>query len=227
MQTEAHPAASRNLHRSTKRPWPTPTPPPSICGRGRRCRKSKGHSVHPATAKTKVVVRTEVSGLLTLKNNISTVLSKVRAITLRKSASRAGANHLERALANKQTLDYTSTSFSCDGPMSHWDAMRVTQAFNRDEKAGKGFENITAKRAGNHDGKRDFSTRLGRRGRQPGRGCEDGGDKRERLETEGEGRQRGKRGAKRQRESAPSLLLGSSFLGLSASLAGHSVDHRF
>lgn len=49
---------------------------------------------------------------------------------------------------------------SCDGPMSHWDAMRVTQAFKRDENAGKGFENITAKLAGNQDGKRDFSTRL-------------------------------------------------------------------
>lgn len=36
IQTEAHPAASRNLQRSTRRPWPTPTVPPSICGWERR-----------------------------------------------------------------------------------------------------------------------------------------------------------------------------------------------
>lgn len=36
----------------------------------------------------------------------------------------------------------------------------MTHAFRRDEKAGKGLENITAKLAGNHDGKRDFKTRL-------------------------------------------------------------------
>ena len=38
--------------------------------------------------------------------------------------------------------------------------MSVTHAFIRDENAGNGFENITAKRAGNHEGKRDFNTRL-------------------------------------------------------------------
>ena len=38
--------------------------------------------------------------------------------------------------------------------------MSVTQAFMRDENAGNGFENMTAKRAGSHEGKRDFSTRL-------------------------------------------------------------------
>lgn len=57
--------------------------------------------------------------------------------------------------------------------MSHCDAMRVTQAFKRDEKAGKGFENITANLAGNQDGKRDFSTRLCATERQPRRGCEE------------------------------------------------------
>lgn len=51
-------------------------------------------------------------------------------------------------------------SLSCDGPISHWDAMRVTQAFKRDENAGKGLENMTAKRAGSHEGNRDLSTRL-------------------------------------------------------------------
>lgn len=38
--------------------------------------------------------------------------------------------------------------------------MSVTHAFKRDENAGKGFENITAKRAGSHEGKRDFNIRL-------------------------------------------------------------------
>lgn len=54
----------------------------------------------------------------------------------------------------------TSTSFNCDGPMSHWDATRVTQAFKRAENAGKGFENITAKLPGSHGGNNEFNTLL-------------------------------------------------------------------
>lgn len=59
---------------------------------------------------------------------------------------------------------FTSTSFSSDGPMSHWEAITVTHAFKRAENAGKGLENITAKLAGSHEGNNDFNTRLLRRG---------------------------------------------------------------
>lgn len=54
--------------------------------------------------------------------------------------------------------------------MSHCDATSVTQAFKRAENAGKGFENITAKLAGNHDGNSDFNTLLTRNGTRAGGG---------------------------------------------------------
>lgn len=48
--------------------------------------------------------------------------------------------------------------------MSHCDAMRVTQAFKRDENSGKGLENMAAKLDGNQEGKSDFKTLLYGRG---------------------------------------------------------------
>lgn len=44
--------------------------------------------------------------------------------------------------------------------MSHCDAMRVTQAFKRDENSGKGLENIAAKLDGNQEGNSDLKTLL-------------------------------------------------------------------
>lgn len=87
--------------------------------------------------------------------------------------------------------------------MSHCDAIRVTQAFRRDEKAGKGFENITAKLAGNQDGKRDFSTRLcpNNRSASQGKGVGRGQERctKKRLTLEGTGGERGARGRQRDR----------------------------
>lgn len=57
-------------------------------------------------------------------------------------------------------IHLTSASFNSEGPMSHCDATSVTHAFRRDENAGKGLENITAKLRGNHGGNSDLSTLL-------------------------------------------------------------------